>query len=152
MSAGVRFVNTIEESKRLNLLSMPSIIVSASGMATGGRVLHHIAAYAPHARNTILFAGFQAAATRGAAMVSGAPSVKIHGEYVPVRAEVASLDGLSAHADRDQLLAWIGGLPAPKRVFVTHGEPVAADALRLAIEERHGWPVTVPDYLEARTL
>ncbi|MEJ8856876.1 MBL fold metallo-hydrolase [Variovorax robiniae] len=152
LSAGVTFVNTIEESKRLNALAMPSIIVSASGMATGGRVLHHIAAYAPHARNTILFAGFQAAATRGAAMVAGAPSVKIHGAYVPIHAEVANLDGLSAHADREQLLAWAGGMPAPKRVFVTHGEPVAADALRLALEERYGWPATVPDYLEARTL
>lgn len=152
MNAGVTIVNTIEESKRLNALAYPSIIVSASGMATGGRVLHHIAAYAPNARNTILFVGFQAAATRGAAMVAGAASVKIHGEYVPIRAEVANLDSLSAHADREQLLTWIGGLPAPMRVFVTHGEPVAADALRLAIEERHGWSTTVPDYLELRDL
>jgi len=152
LGAGVSFVNTIEESKRLNALKMPSIIVSASGMATGGRVLHHIAAYAPHARNTILFAGFQAAGTRGAAMVAGAPSVKIHGAYVPIHAEVANLDGLSAHADREGLLAWAGRMPAPRRVFVTHGEPVAADALRLGIEERYGWPATVPDYLEARVL
>ncbi|MEJ8827295.1 MBL fold metallo-hydrolase [Variovorax humicola] len=152
LSAGVTFVNTIEESKRLNVLTNPAIIVSASGMATGGRVLHHIATYARNARNTILFAGFQAAATRGAAMVAGASSVKIHGEYVPIRAEVANLASLSAHADREQLLAWIADLPPPKRIFVTHGEPVAADALRLAIEERHGWPVTVPDYLETREL
>ncbi|MDM0116335.1 MBL fold metallo-hydrolase [Variovorax sp. J22R133] len=152
MSQGITFVNTQEESRRLNALDYPSIIVSASGMATGGRVLHHIKAYAPDARNAILFVGFQAAATRGAAMVAGAASVKIHGEYVPIRAEVANLDSLSAHADREQLLAWIGALPAPKRVFVTHGEPVAADALRLAIEERHGWAVTVPEYLESREL
>jgi metallo-beta-lactamase family protein len=121
-------------------------------MATGGRVLHHLKTYAPDARNTMLFAGFQAAGTRGAALVGGAEAVKIHGAYVPVRAEVANLDTLSAHADREQLLAWLGGLRAPKRVFVTHGEPVAADALRLAIEERHGWPVTVPEYLESRKL
>jgi len=153
MSAGVAIVNDIEESKRLNHLGYPSIIVSASGMATGGRVLHHIEAYAPSARNTILFAGFQAAGTRGATMVGGADSVKIHGAYVPVRAEVARLDTLSAHADRAQLLDWIGQLPAaPRQVFVTHGEPVAADSLRLAIEERHRWPVRVPDYLEAREL
>ncbi|SEF20956.1 MBL fold metallo-hydrolase [Variovorax sp. NFACC27] len=145
-------VNTIEESRRLNSLGFPSIIVSASGMATGGRVLHHLKAYAPDARNTILFAGFQAAGTRGAAMVGGVDAIKIHGAYVPVRAEVANLETLSAHADRDELLAWLGTQRAPRRVFVTHGEPVAADALRLAIEERHGWPCTVPDYRESREL
>lgn len=145
-------VNTVEQSKQLNTLTRPSIIVSASGMATGGRVLHHLEAYAPHAKNTILFAGFQAAGTRGASLLAGAEAVKIHGAYVPVRAEVANLDSLSAHADRAQLLAWLGALAAPRRVFVTHGEPVAADALRLAIEERHGWPVTVPDYREIREL
>jgi metallo-beta-lactamase family protein len=152
MSKEVTIANTVEESKRLNTLTFPSIIVSASGMATGGRVLHHLKTYAPDARNTILFAGFQAAGTRGAALVGGSEAVKIHGAYVPVRAEVANLDTLSAHADRDQLLAWLGALRTPKRVFVTHGEPVAADALRLAIEERHGWPVTVPEYLESRKL
>ncbi|BEP55559.1 MBL fold metallo-hydrolase [Variovorax sp. V118] len=145
-------VNTIEESRRLNTLGFPSIIVSASGMATGGRVLHHLKAYAPDARNTILFAGFQAAGTRGAAMVAGVDAIKIHGAYVPVRAEVANLETLSAHADHDELLAWLDAQRAPRRVFVTHGEPVAADALRLAIEERHGWPCTVPDYRESREL
>lgn len=152
MSRKTVVVNTIEESRRLNALEFPSIIVSASGMATGGRVLHHLKAYAPDARNTILFAGFQAAGTRGAAMIAGADTVKIHGAYIPVRAEVASLETLSAHADRDELLAWLGGLQAPRQVFVTHGEPVAADALRLAIQERHGWPCTVPDYRESREL
>jgi len=145
-------VNTIEESVRLNTLGFPSIIVSASGMATGGRVLHHLKAYAPNARNTILFAGFQAAGTRGAAMLAGAEAVKIHGAYVPVRAEVANLETLSAHADREELLAWLDAQQAPRRVFVTHGEPVAADALRLAIEERHGWPCTVPEYRESLEL
>ncbi|RZI94940.1 MAG: MBL fold metallo-hydrolase [Variovorax sp.] len=145
-------VNTIEESRRLNTLGFPSIIVSASGMATGGRVLHHLKAYAPHAKNTILFAGFQAAGTRGAAMLAGVDAIKIHGAYVPVRAEVANLANLSAHADREELLAWLGDQRAPRHVFVTHGEPVAADVLRLAIEERHGWPCTVPDYRESREL
>ncbi len=145
-----KIVNTVEESKRLNQLSFPSIIVSASGMATGGRVLHHLKAYAPDHRNTILFAGFQAAGTRGAALVDGARSVKIHGDYVPVRAEVANLDMLSAHADRDQLLAWAARMPrAPRRVFLTHGEPVAADALRLALQERQRWNCEVPEYREA---
>jgi metallo-beta-lactamase family protein len=152
MSGRTIIVNTIEESKRLNRLGHPSIIVSASGMATGGRVLHHLKAYAPDARNTILFAGFQAAGTRGAALVGGADSVKIHGAYVPVRAEVANLETLSAHADREQLLAWLSAQQSPRRVFVTHGEPVAADSLRLAVEERYGWSCTVPDYRESREL
>ncbi len=152
LSREVKFVNTVEESKRLNALSFPSIIVSASGMATGGRVLHHLKAYAPDPRCTILFAGFQAAGTRGAAMLAGASEIKIHGTYVPVRAEVVGLGMLSAHADREQLLAWLEGLPAPKRVFVTHGEPVAADALRLGIEERLGWHAGVPDYLQSVAL
>lgn len=149
MQTGTVIVNTIEESKRLNSLTYPSIIVSASGMATGGRVLHHLKAYAPDPRSTILFAGFQAAATRGAALVGGATSVKIHGAYVPVRAEVCHLENLSAHADREQLLGWLDAQKAPRRVFVTHGEPVASDALRLAIEERHGWTCTVPDYRDS---
>ena len=149
MSGETAVANTIEDSKRLDSLTYPSIIVSASGMATGGRVLHHIKTYAPKARNTILFAGFQAAGTRGATLIGGAKEVKIHGDYVPVRAEIANLDTLSAHADRGQLLAWLSALPTPTRIFVTHGEPVASDSLRLAIEERHGWPVTVPDYLES---
>jgi len=152
LSQEVKFVNTIEESKRLNGLSFPSIIISASGMATGGRVLHHLEAYAPDPRSTILFAGYQAAGTRGAAMLAGARDIKIHGAYVHVRAEVVGLDMLSAHADRSQLLAWLEGLPAPKRVFVTHGEPVAADALRLAIEERFNWQAGVPDYLQTVAL
>lgn len=141
-----KIVHTVEESRALNQLRFPSIIVSASGMATGGRVLHHLKAYLPEPRNTVLFAGYQAAGTRGAALVGGAASVKIHGEYVPVRAEIANLDMLSAHADRTQLLDWIGALPRPpKQVWVTHGEPVAADALRLAIQERFGWPAAVPE-------
>jgi metallo-beta-lactamase family protein len=116
-------------------------------MASGGRVLHHLKAFAPDHRNSIVFAGYQAAGTRGAAIVGGAPSVKIHGQQVPIRAEVAQLDSMSAHADRNELLAWIAALPAaPKRVFVTHGEPVAADSLRQAIEERQRWPCSVPEY------
>ncbi|MES2992494.1 MAG: MBL fold metallo-hydrolase [Pseudomonadota bacterium] len=143
----IRIVSSVEESKRLNEMRYPAIIISASGMASGGRVLHHLKAFAPDHRNSIVFAGYQAAGTRGAAIVGGAPSVKIHGQHVPVRAEVAMLDSMSAHADRTELLAWIGALPAaPKRVFVTHGEPVAADSLRQAIEEQHRWPCSVPEY------
>ena len=144
-----RIVTSEEESRALNRLRMPAIILSASGMATGGRVVHHLKAYVPDARNAVVFAGFQAAGTRGASLVGGAKEIRIHGDWIPVRAEVATLDGLSAHADRDGLLAWIGALPrAPQHVYVTHGEPSAADALRQAIQERHGWPCSVPEYLE----
>jgi metallo-beta-lactamase family protein len=147
MGSAAHIVNSVEESKRLNELRMPAVIVSASGMASGGRVLHHLKAFAPDPRNSILFAGYQAAGTRGAAIVGGAATVKIHGQHVPIRAEVAQIDSLSAHADRDELLSWIGALPAaPQRVFVTHGEPAPADALRQAIEERHGWPSSVPEH------
>lgn len=144
-----RIVNTVEESRKLNELRFPAVIISASGMATGGRVVHHLKAFAPDRRNTILLAGYQAAGTRGAALAGGAREVKIHGEYVPVRAEVVSLGSLSAHADRGELLAWLARIPKPpKQVFVTHGEPVAADSLREAIEERHGWSCTVADHLQ----
>jgi len=150
MCNAARIVNSVDESKRLNSLRVPSVIISASGMASGGRVLHHLKAFAPDARNSILFAGYQAAGTRGAALVAGATTVKIHGQHVPVRAEVAQIDSLSAHADRDELLAWVGALPSmPHRIFVTHGEPVAADALRQAIEERHGALCTVPEYRDS---
>lgn len=112
--------------------------------------MHHLKAFAPDRRNTILMAGYQAAGTRGAALVAGVEEIKIHGEHVPVRAEVASLGALSAHADRDELLRWLDRLPrAPKRVFVTHGEPVAADSLRQATEEKHRWPCTVPEHMQA---
>ncbi len=142
-----RVVNTVEESRKLNELRYPAVIVSASGMATGGRVIHHLKAFAPDHRNTILLAGYQAAGTRGAALAGGAREVKIHGEHVPVRADVVSLGSLSAHADRGELLAWIGKLARPpRRVFLTHGEPAAADSLRQAIEERHHWPCTVPEH------
>ncbi len=153
MCRGVRFVNTEAESRSLNDLHYPAIIVSASGMATGGRVVHHLEAYAPDARNAIVFAGYQAMGTRGAAMVGGAREIRIHGQWIPVRAEVASIEGLSAHADRDELLAWLAALPsAPRHVYVTHGEPEAADSLRQAIVEKHGWACSVPEYQEAADL
>ncbi|HEX6361449.1 MAG TPA: MBL fold metallo-hydrolase RNA specificity domain-containing protein, partial [Albitalea sp.] len=151
--AGVKIINTEEESRELNRLRYPGIILSASGMATGGRVVHHLKAYAPDARNAIVFAGFQAAGTRGAALVNGAKQIKIHGEWIPVRAEVVGLDSLSAHADREDLLRWIAALPRPPRhIYVTHGEPEAADSLRQAIQERHHWPCSVPEYLEIANL
>lgn len=149
----VTATNSVEDSKAIDRRRGPMVIISASGMATGGRVLHHLKVFAPDHRNLILFSGYQAAGTRGAAMVQGADSVKIHGAYVPVHAEVAVLDGLSAHADRVELLAWLSTLPAPpKQVFLTHGEPEPADALRRRIEETLKWEASVPDYLERFTV
>ena len=153
MCKTAHIVNSVEESKGLNDNLFPKIILAASGMATGGRVVHHLKAYAPDPKNTILFAGFQAAGTRGAAMLAGADSIKIHGQYVPVRAEVAVLHNLSAHADYTEILGWLDHFRSPPRqTFITHGEPVAADALRLRIEEEKTWPCRVPDYLETRDL
>jgi metallo-beta-lactamase family protein len=151
MCTAARIVTSVDESRRLNELRVPAVIVSASGMATGGRVIHHLKAFAPDRRNTILLAGYQAAGTRGAALAAGVREAKIHGDYVPVRAEVASLGALSAHADRDGLLGWIARLPKrPRRIFLVHGEPVPADSLRLAIEERHpGWTCEVAEHLQS---
>jgi metallo-beta-lactamase family protein len=149
MCGAARIVNSVEESAQLNTKTGPLVIISASGMATGGRVVHHIKAFGPDPRNTILFAGFQAGGTRGAAMVAGAASVKIHGAYVPIRAEIAMLANLSAHADYAETLDWLANFsPAPRTTFITHGEPAAADALRVRIGERYGWQCQVPDYLE----
>ena len=143
------YVRDVEDSKRLNRDPMPKIIVAASGMATGGRILHHLKAYAPDPRNTILLAGFQAGGTRGAALRDGASELKIHGEFIPVRAEVASLDMLSAHADQGELLRWLGGFEDPPvQTFVTHGEPEASDTFRRCITERLGWEARVPEHGE----
>lgn len=140
-----RYVNSVEESKGLDRDRMPKIILAASGMATGGRVLHHLKVFAPDPKSTILFAGFQAAGTRGAAMVAGASTIKIHGEHITVRAEVANMGMLSAHADRNEILSWLRRLETPpKRTFVTHGEPAAAAALQQAIESQLGWDCRIP--------
>jgi metallo-beta-lactamase family protein len=145
--AVAQYVRSVDESKALTANPMPKVIISASGMATGGRVLHHLKAYAPDHKSTILFAGFQAGGTRGAAMLAGAQSIKIHGQYVSVRAEVSNLDMLSAHADADEILRWLSGFKAaPRMTFITHGEPTASDALRQRIEEKFGWSCTVPDH------
>jgi metallo-beta-lactamase family protein len=147
------YVRDVEASKQLDRDNVPKIIISASGMATGGRILHHLKRYGPDRRTTILLAGFQAGGTRGAALQAGARELKIHGEYVPIRAEVASLGMFSAHADRDELLRWLGGFWRPPRMtFVTHGEPDAADALRHAIKEQLSWNVCVPEHREVAEL
>ena len=143
------YTRDVEASKQIDRDSMPKIVISASGMVTGGRILHHLKHYAPDHRNTILLAGFQAGGTRGAALKAGARELKIHGEFVPVRAEVASLDMFSAHADRDELLRWLGGFTAPPRMtFVTHGELEASDTFRHCIQEKLRWNARVPEHGE----
>jgi metallo-beta-lactamase family protein len=150
MCHAATIVNTPEESRALNSKRGPMVIIAASGMASGGRVVHHLKAFAPDRRNTILFAGFQAGGTRGAAMVGGAASVRIHGEDVPVRAEVAMLENLSAHADGPEIVQWLRGFTqVPRQTFVTHGEPAAADAMRQRIERELRWNCAVPDYRES---
>lgn len=125
------------------------IIISASGMATGGRVLHHLKAFAPDERNLIMLVGFQAAGTRGGALAQGAAEIKIHGRYVPVRAEVVNIEMLSAHADFREILGWLSKVsPRPVETFVTHGEPAAADAMRKRIQEDLGWTCRTPDHGE----
>lgn len=146
-------VNTVEQSKSLNKRSGPMLIIAGSGMATGGRVVHHLKVFAPDPKNAIILTGFQAGGTRGAAIQAGADSIKIHGEYIAVRAEVACMGNLSAHSDRGETLAWLRAFEAPpRRTFITHGEPDAADALRRGIEESLHWNCIVPDYLERATL
>lgn len=146
---GVRVIGSVEESKALNRRKGPMVIVSASGMATGGRVLHHLIAFASDPDNAILLCGFQAGGTRGAAIAAGASTVRIYGQDVPIRAEVVQLSAASAHADAGELLDWLRQAPRPPRcVFVTHGEPDAADALRVRIQRELGWAAHVPDYLE----
>lgn len=140
-----KMVKTEEQSRALNTVRYPSVIISASGMATGGRVLHHLRTFAPDHRNTIVFAGFQAGGTRGARIVAGERTVRIYGSDVPVNAEVVSLDGMSAHADSRELMDWLKtSKRAPKTVFLNHGEPEAADAMRLQIKHTLGWPAMVP--------
>jgi metallo-beta-lactamase family protein len=142
------FVRSVEESKDLTARGrFPAVIISASGMATAGRVLHHLESLAPDSRNTILLPGFQAPGTRGQAIADGADAVKIHGQYVPIGAEVVQLDFLSAHADQQDLLRWVGDCErAPRQVFVTHGEPLPSDLLRHEIQERLNFRVSVPEY------
>jgi len=147
---GVRVIVTPQQSMRLASLRYPAVIISASGMATGGRVLHHLKAMAPDPKHAVVFAGFQVGGSRGAKLLAGATEVKIHGELVPVRAEVRHLDGFSGHADRDELLAWLRRMPGtPRQTFVVHGEPDASDSLRSALRDQLGWNARVPQFGEA---
>ncbi|HEV8383563.1 MAG TPA: MBL fold metallo-hydrolase [Candidatus Acidoferrales bacterium] len=144
---------SVLESKQINNVNTPCIIVSSSGMATGGRVLHHLARRLPDSRNAVLLAGFQAEGTRGRQLAEGAKTLRIHGEDVPVRAEIVQLHQFSGHADRGELLRWMSGLPAPPRqTYLVHGEPRAANALQAAIREKFQWRVDVAAYEQSVAL
>jgi metallo-beta-lactamase family protein len=150
----LKYRRTKKTSKLLNELKGSSIIVSASGMATGGRILHHLYHHLPNPKDTVLFVGFQAHGTRGRRLLEGEPMVKIFGQDVPVRCNIRQLHGLSAHANRAELFRWLYNFSdAPKYTYIIHGEPESATAFAQAIKERLGWyNVVVPDYLDSETL
>ena len=140
---------SVEESKAINSVKTPCIVISASGMAAGGRVLHHLAQRLPDGRNAVLLAGFQAQGTRGRALQEGAKMLNIFGQQVAVNAEIIELGQFSAHAGKSELLRWLSALPAPPRqTYLTHGEPQAAQALQAAIQDKLGWRASVARYLD----
>ena len=140
---------SVEDSKAINNVKTPCIIISASGMASGGRVLHHLAQRLPDAKNAVILAGFQAQGTRGRALQEGAKTLSIFGQQVAVSAEIVELGQFSAHAGKSELLRWLGALPAPpKQTYLTHGEPQAAQALQGAIQEKFKWKAAVARYLD----
>ena len=147
------FARTVDESKWLNDAPGPMVIISASGMCTGGRIVHHLKHRLPDPQNTVLFVGYQAQGTRGRMLVEGREEIKIHGMTVPVRAQIAQIDGLSAHGDAHELMRWLSGFEAPpKRTFLVHGEPHASEALEKRIREQLGWATHRPRYAETVTL
>jgi metallo-beta-lactamase family protein len=145
----LRATHTAEESQRLNRPAFPSIIISASGMASGGRVVHHLAHQLPDHRNTVVLTGFQAEGTRGRRLLNGAREVKIHGRYVPVKADIVTIPDFSVHSDVDETIAWLSRAPEPPRtVYVVHGEQRAAARLADRIHADLGWSAIVPAYGE----
>jgi len=141
------FTESREESQKINDFTEPCIIISASGMLTGGRILHHLKYRLPFEKHTVLFIGYQAVGTRGRAMLDGKKKIKIHGEQIPVKANIEKISGFSAHADYEEILAWLAGFTHPPRsVFIVHGEPEASAALAKKIKEIYKWTVHVPEY------
>jgi metallo-beta-lactamase family protein len=144
-----RIVKSPQESKQLTASRTPAIVISSSGMAEGGRVLHHLKAALPDPRNTVLFAGYQGVGTRGRRLVDGEKSVKIHGEWVPVAAAIEKIDSMSAHADANEIMQWLKSFTrAPQQTFIVHGEPVAQDALGRRIQAELGWSHKAPEHRE----
>jgi metallo-beta-lactamase family protein len=149
----LRFVRNPKESQELNSVRFPSIIISASGMATGGRILHHLKYRLPEPRNTILFVGYQSAGTRGQLIKDGARTIRIHGEDIPVRARIEMMESFSGHADSTEILRWLGNFRQPPRTtFVVHGEPESSAALAAAIQKSLGWKTHIPELGERVTL
>lgn len=147
--ADVHMTRTVDDSKRINSIETPCIILSASGMATGGRILHHLAQRLPDARNSVLLVGYQGDGTLGRALLDGSKEVRIHGVQVQARAEIIDIGQLSAHAGKSELLRWLSGFQsAPRQAFMVHGEPAGLNGLRDAITAQFHWPVTIPDYLQ----
>jgi metallo-beta-lactamase family protein len=146
----VTYTRSVEESKSIASKHNPKIIISASGMLTGGRILHHLKIYLRDRRNTVILVGYQAAGTRGAALLAGAEEIKIHGEYIPVRAKSVFIDGLSAHADYRELVNWLSESAInPKNTFIVHGEPQSQDAFRRYIKDQLGWDAMIPEHNES---
>src|SRR5579862_625466 len=146
----IHMTRTVEESKNINGVVAPCVIISASGMITGGRVLHHLARRLPDSRSTVLLVGYQAEGSGGRALQNGAKFLRIHGEEVPVRAQVVELGQLSAHAGKSELLRWLSGIQAPpKQTFLVHGETSGLTSLRDAITAQYHWPVTIPAYKQS---
>lgn len=143
MCKAAEYTRDIEASKALNTHGGPMILIAGSGMATGGRILHHLKSYGPDPKNGVLLVGYQAAGTRGAALRDGAETLRIHGDDVPIHAERSTIDGLSGHADWKELVAWVRAAPRPSQLVLNHGEPGAADALRMHLRDELGWDAEV---------
>jgi metallo-beta-lactamase family protein len=147
------YTKTPDESKQIDLQKTPQIIISASGMISGGRILHHLKVFAPDPKNTILLAGYQAGGTRGARLMRGERELKIHGQLVPIHAQVEVMSSASAHADYQELLDWLKNFKrAPKKVFITHGEAQSAQSFKEKVVHEFGWDCVVPAYLQSERL
>lgn len=153
LGPNLQFVRSPQESQKINDMRFPAIIVSASGMVTGGRILHHLKYRLPDARNTILFVGYQAAGTRGQQLKDGARAIKIHGEMVPVRAQIRTIDAFSGHADSNEILRWLKKFETPpKTTFIVHGEKESSQGLARLIKSALGWKTHIPELFESVTL
>lgn len=148
-----KYIRTPAESKEIDQYPVPVIIISASGMAEAGRILYHLKVFLPDHRNTILLTGYQDPGTRGDRLLRGEPRIKIHGEMIPVRAQIAVMNNMSAHADYQEMLVWMKNFrKKPRKVFITHGNLESATALKSKIEKEFGWNCEIPDYLQTETL
>jgi metallo-beta-lactamase family protein len=146
----VHMTRTVEESKQINNVVTPCIIISASGMITGGRIKHHLARRLPDSRNTVLLVGYQAEGSGGRLLLDGAKYLRLHHEQIPVRAQIVELGQLSAHAGKSELLRWLSSIPGkPRQTFLVHGEPNPLDSFRTAITTEYHWPVIIPDYRQS---